>query len=105
MNYRDKFEGLPLEKSYNDNCGQTEKVRTKCIDIQYPINFRSNSINELQMIRSILDLLKDGMNVTCFALYEHGEILVYLDDDSLFYSVVDIRTKVQIKRILEKKRF
>lgn len=104
MNYRDKFEGLPLEKSYNDNCGQTEKVRTKCIDIQYPINFRSNSINELQMIRSILDLLKDGMNVTCFALYEHGEILVYLDDDSLFYSVVDIRTKVQIKRILEKEK-
>ena len=101
---RSQFEGLPFENIHNDNCGQTEKVRTKCIDIQYPINFRSNSINELQMIRSILDLLKDGVNVTCYALYENGEIRVFLEDESLFYSVVDIRTKVQIKRILEKEK-
>lgn len=101
---RNQFEELPFEGFHNDNCGVTEKVRTKSIDIQYPINFRSNSINELQMIRGILDLLKEGINVTCYALYENGEIRVYLDDDSLFYSVVDIRTKVQIKRILGKEK-
>ena len=76
--------------------------RTKSIDILYPLNFRSLSMIELQMCQTILNQLKDGLNVTCYALNEDGDIHVYLDDDNLFCTILDIKAKVLTKRILEK---
>ena len=76
--------------------------RTKSIDILYPLNFRSQSMIELQMCQTILNQLKDGLNVTCYALNENGNIHVYLDDNNLFCTIHDIKAKVLTKRILEK---
>lgn len=76
--------------------------RTKYIDILYPLNFRSQSMIELQMCQTILNQLKDGLNVTCYALNEDGDIHVYLDDDNLFYTILDIKAKVMAKKILQK---
>ena len=76
--------------------------RTKSIDILYPLNFRSHSMIELRMCQSILNQLKDGLNVICYALNEDGDIHVYLEDDNLFYTILDIKAKVMAKRILQK---
>lgn len=76
--------------------------RTKSIDILYPLNFKSQSMIELQMCQSILNQLKDGLNVVCYALNEDGDIHVYLDDDNLFCTILDLKAKVLTKKILEK---
>lgn len=78
--------------------------RTKNIDIVYPLNFRSQSMNELQMIHTILNQLKEGLNVTCYALNEDGNIHVYLDDGIFFCTIFDIKAKVLIKKVLEKEK-
>jgi len=79
--------------------------RTKSIDILYPLNFRSMSMIELQMCQTILNRLKDGQNVICHALNEDGNIHVYLDDDNLFCTIMDLKAKVLTKRILQKENF
>lgn len=81
-----------------------KKNRTKCIEIEYTPNFKSHSANELQVLLKIMEQLRDGLNVTCYALNEGGKFQVYIDDDSYFCDIIDIKAKILIKRVIEKEK-
>jgi hypothetical protein len=96
------FEEDELEKT-NEIPKYMNKInRTKCIEIKYIINFKSQSAKELQTLITILNQLKEGFNIVCYALNEEGNVHIYLEDDSLFYTIIDIKEKIKIKRVIEK---
>ena len=77
---------------------------TKSITIKYPFNINSGSLVELTKLRNLFMQIRDQGSVTCNAHKEGRQINVYLEDGSLFHSIVDSNDFVKVDRILQKEQ-
>ena len=73
---------------------------TKSITLKHPFSFEGVSIAEVLKLRNILNELMQHRSISCFAQKLSGKINVYLEDGSLFHTVVDSTEYEALNRIL-----
>lgn len=87
---------------------QTENMKTnlhtKSVVIKYPFNINGGSIVELTKLRNLFMQIRDQGSVTCTAHKEGRLINVYLEDGSLFHTVVDSNDFIKVNKILQKEQ-
>lgn len=88
----------------NQTDDMTTNLHTKSVVIKHPFNINSSSIVELTKLRNLFVQIRDQGSVTCIAYKEGRHINVYLEDGSLFHSIVDNNDFVKVNRILQKEQ-
>ena len=73
---------------------------TKSITLKRPFSFQGVSIAEVLKLRNLFNELMQHRSISCYAQKRNGTINVYLEDGSLFHTVVDSMENEMLNRIL-----
>ena len=87
----------PVSRSDNSN-------HTKSITLKRPFSLQGVPIAEVLKLRNLFNELMQHRSVSCYAQKQNGSINVYLEDGTLFHTVVDSVENEMLNRILQNEK-